>query len=117
MASAVSVTSAPSVPFRRFLPHEKPLAPPVRPLDYHADDIAEEQDMRFIDRSPPQMLSDEDMSVLMEARLAAEEDSWERTHLHAPWHKEWSSDWHQPESAADREYLPFAFALAARSYS
>lgn len=114
MASAVGVTSAPSVSFRRFLPHEKPVAPPVRYLDYHADDHLAEQDAGFIDRLPPQMLSDQDMGVLMEARLAAEEAAWERDHLHLSWDKDWNGDWQQPESAVDREYLPFAFALAAR---
>ena len=118
MTSAIGITSAPSANFRRFLPHEKPMSAPVRYTDYHADDGAAEEDTGFIDRIPPQMLSDQDVSVLLEARLAAEEKAWERDHLHMPWKDKWEAEWHgdwqAPKSAIDREYLPFAFALAAR---
>ena len=114
MVSAVGVTSASAVPFRRFLPHEKPLAPLAPYQDYRADEGAENADMRFIDRSPPQMLSDVDMGVLLEARLEAEEAAWEEAHLHAPWDKGWNGDWQHPQSAAYRTYLPTVFALAAR---
>ncbi len=115
MTSAVGVTSAPSVSFRRFLPHEKPITTSARYRDYHADDAADEEDTGFIiDRIPPQMLSDQDVGVLLEARLAAEEEAWERDHLHLSWDAEWHGDWQQPKGAVDREYLPLAFALAAR---
>lgn len=113
MTSAVGVTSAPSVTFRRFLPHEKPMTALARYHDYHAEDRADKEDTGFIDRIPPQMLSDQDVGVLLEARLAAEEEAWEREHLSAFWDAEWHSDWQQPRSAVDRGYLPLAFALAA----
>lgn len=87
MVNAVGVTSVSAVPFRRFLPHEKPLAGPVRYHDYHADDETEETEAPFTDRSPPQTLSDEDMGVLLEAQ----------------------------REQAERASLPLAFTLAARS--
>lgn len=114
MTSAVGVTSTPSVTFRRFLPHEKPINAPARYHDYHAEGRADKEDTDFIDRIPPQMLGDQDVGVLLEARLAAEEEAWEREHLHTPWETEWHGGWQQLKSAVDSGYLPFAFALAAR---
>ncbi len=101
MTSAIGVTSAPSVPFRRFLPHEKPVAPDTRPRDYHAADVADEQDTGLPERMPFQMLSDEDMGVLMEARLESEAVAG-------------GDGWTETGNGITGVYLPFTFALAAR---
>lgn len=122
MARTAGVTAASPVPFRREFPHETPLPAPEPYRDYRANDTAEAAQTRPGERLPPQMLSDEDLGVLMEARLAAEEATWEHHHLRMPWDKDWNGDWTGDgknrgplaDASGGRVYLPLAFARAAR---
>ena len=110
MNTARHVTAVAPIPFRLFLPHEKPASPkpvsakPRRPAQSH--EIIEEEDMHARERPLlqrlHQRLSDEDLGVLLEARLQTPP---------------------LPPKAGGRAggytvkvapYLPFAFALAAR---
>lgn len=86
--NARSVTAAPHVPFRRFLPHEKPLAAAPRARRFEDVEFAVEQDVAPRDKIPFQLISDEDMSVLMEARLQDTDMGtriiWQPTETNAP---------------------------------
>lgn len=97
MASSTIVSSVSHVPFRRFLPHEKTQTKVVIHPDYH-EEFAEDEVVQPDSQALHSILSDEDIGVLMEARLEAG-----------------NGDWHNPEEQADTLYLPFTFSLAARN--
>lgn len=80
--NTTSVTAAPSVPFRRFLPHEKPVPPAPRARTFRTVEVTEEQDFTLHERMPFQLISDEDMSLLMDVRL--QDSDWEPQRLLPP---------------------------------
>jgi|GEM_PF-4161052 hypothetical protein len=96
MASATSVTSVSYVPFRRFLPHEKQTAQPVTHQDYHNNNYEADDDSgNDMPGMPQPILSNEDVSVLIEAGHPEDDGI------------------HEKESI-DTLYLPFTFSLAAQ---
>ncbi len=89
------VTSVSAVPFRRFLPHEKPVSPQSPALSAHYD--TEAQDNETVEFMPQaSLLSSEDMNLLLHAGQEDQEPSYE-------------------SEGVDLVYLPFEFALAARN--
>lgn len=96
MASAISVTSVSYVPFRRFLPHEKQNVPTTAQQDYHSHDYdAEDNSDNTMPGMPQPMLSDTDLSILIEAGHPEDAGSYQQERV-------------------DHLYLPFTFALAAQ---
>lgn len=90
------VTSVSAVPFRRFLPHEKPVSPQNHDFAAHYD--IEAQNDETVEFMPQvSLLSSEDMNLLLHA---GQED-------HEPAHDQ--------SEGMDLVYLPFEFALAARN--
>lgn len=89
------VTSVSAVPFRRFLPHEKPVS--HQSSAFAVNDDIEAQDDGTVEFMPQaSLLSSEDMNLLLHA---GQEDR-------EPFAGE--------SNGMDLVYLPFEFALAAR---
>lgn len=95
MSISSIVTSVSSVPFRRFLPHEKTVSPQNHPhtTRYEVED-REDDTVEFMPQTS--LLSSEDMNLLLQAGQEEQNDNF-------------ASD------GMDLVYLPFEFALAARN--
>lgn len=96
MANAAIVSAVPKVPFRRFLPHEKPVTRTTGSVSYQDNEVTEDAPIPTGLKPQNALLSSEDVSVLMEIT-------------------EHESGWYNPPKEDDRLYLPFTFSSAART--